>query len=68
MLRFIHMNCPRSLAQSGGGMIQMNLAHALTALANGRFMKACMALRKDKVKLPLPCEIQKKTQNEEESV
>ena len=68
MLRFIHMNCPRSLAQSGGGMIQMNLAHALTALANGRFMKACMALRKDKEKLPLPCEIQKKIQNEEKSV
>lgn len=67
MLRFIHMNCPRSLAQSGGGMIQMNLAYALTYLANGKLGKAFKALREDGENILLPCEQQKNIKKEEET-
>ena len=59
MLRFLPMNCPRGLVQSAGGMVQLGLAYAMTAIANGRFLKACKALGLDKDKLPLPCEEQK---------
>ena len=37
-------NSPRSLVQSGGGMVQMNAAHALVALANGHPFRALRAL------------------------
>ena len=67
MIRFIHMNCPRSLAQSGGGMIQMNLAYALTYLANGKLGKALQTLREDRENIPLPCEQQKYIKKEEET-
>ncbi len=67
MLRFIHMNCPRSLAQSGGGMIQMNLAYALTYIANGKLGKALKALREDGENIPLPCEQQKNIKKEEKT-
>lgn len=37
-------NSPRSLVQSGGGMVQMNAARALVALANGHPFQALRAL------------------------
>lgn len=47
VLRYIPNNCPRALIQSSGGMVQMNLAHALAALANGKPGKAlCCLFRK----------------------
>ena len=57
ILNLIPRNCPRSLIQSGGGgMIQMKLAHAMNALANGRYFKAIGYLAKKERKIPLPCE------------
>ena len=37
-------NSPRSLVQSGGGMVQMNAARALVAMANGHPFQALRAL------------------------
>ena len=57
ILNLIPKNCPRSLIQSGGGgMIQMKLAHAMNALANGQYFKAIGYLMKKERKIPLPCE------------
>ncbi len=57
ILNLVPRNCPRSLIQSGGGgVLQMNLAHAINELANGHVFKALgLAIRGEK-KIPLPCE------------
>ena len=58
--RFIPTNCPRAMIQSGGGMMQMNMARAITELANGHVVRAIgQVVKKDKP-LPLPCEEDKK--------
>lgn len=57
-MALIPSNCPRSLIQSSGGMVQMNLAHALNYLANGQFFRAIAALVRREKKIPLPCEEQ----------
>lgn len=56
VLRFIPCNCPRALIQSGGGRMQMNMAYAMTYLANGHIIKAIKAALKKDRPLPLPCE------------
>lgn len=57
VLNLVPRNCPRSLIQGGGGKtLQMNLAHALTAFANGHVFKAIGWLLRREKKLPLPCE------------
>lgn len=48
-------NCPRSLIQSGGGMVQMNVARAVTKFANGHILRAIAALLHRDKPLPLPC-------------
>ncbi len=59
LLELIPMNCPRSLVQSSGGMVQMQVAHAVTAFANGHVFRAMRELvRRDKP-LPLPCKQKK---------
>ncbi len=55
LLELLPHNCPRSLIQSSGGMVQMNVAHAVTEFANGHILRAiAKLLRRDKA-LPLPC-------------
>ena len=55
LLELLPHNCPRSLIQSAGGMVQMNIAHAVTEFANGHILRAItVLLRRDKP-LPLPC-------------
>ncbi len=56
ILRFIPTNCPRAMIQSGGGRMQMNMARAITDLANGHILKAIGAIAKKDKPLPLPCE------------
>ncbi len=57
ILNLVPRNCPRSLIQSGGGgILQMNLAHAINELANGHVWKAIILAVKGEKKLPLPCE------------
>lgn len=61
ILNLVPRNCPRSLIQSGGGgILQMNLAHAINELANGHVWKAIgLAIRGEK-KIPLPYEAKTK--------
>jgi hypothetical protein len=44
MLDLIPKNSLRSLSQSSGGMLQVNVAKALLELANGHFGKALVEL------------------------
>ena len=60
MMRFIPSDSPRGLVQSSGGMVQMNLAYALTDLANKKFVSACKRLFQKNEHIPLPCEQQEK--------
>ena len=55
LLELIPMNCPRSLVQSGGGIVQMNVAYAVTEFANGHIFRAVGELLKRDKPLPLPC-------------
>lgn len=61
ILNLVPRNCPRSLMQSGGGgALQMNLAHAITELANGHVWRAIgLAIRGER-KISLPCEAKTK--------
>lgn len=61
LLNLVPRNCPRSLMQSaGGGALQMNLAHAVTELANGHVWRAIRLAVKGEKKIPLPCEAKEK--------
>lgn len=54
LLELLPQNCARSLIQSAGGMVQMNIARAVTEFANGHILRAVGELiRRDKP-LPLP--------------
>lgn len=55
LLELLPHNCPRSLIQSGGGVVQMNVAHAVTEFANGHILRAVAALLRRDKPLPLPC-------------
>jgi len=55
-LRFLPGCCPRSMVQSSGGMVQMNLARAIPLLADGHFGKAMAELAKGEKPIPLPCQ------------
>lgn len=59
-LRFLPGCCPRSMVQSGGGMVQMNVARALPLMADGQMGKALAELAKFEKPLPLPCQKRKK--------
>lgn len=55
LLELIPQNCPRSLIQSSGGMVQMNVARAVAEFANGNILRAFGRLLKRDKPLPLPC-------------
>ena len=55
LLDLIPQNCPRSLVQSSGGIVQMNIARAVTEFANGRIFRAVRELLRWDKPLPLPC-------------
>ena len=55
LLELLPHNCPRSLIQSSGGMVQMNVAHAVTEFANGHILKSLGALLRRDKPLTLPC-------------
>ena len=44
----------RSMLQSGGGRIQMNVARALPLLANGQLLSALISVLKKETEIPLP--------------
>ena len=54
LLELLPHNCPRSLIQSSGGMVQMNVAHAVTEFANGHIRKSLGALLRRDKPLTLP--------------
>lgn len=56
ILRFIPCNSPRALIQSGGGRMQMNMARAITELANGHIIKAIKEIVSGDKPTKLPCE------------
>lgn len=59
LMELLPRNCARSLIQSSGGMVQMNIARAVTEFANGHILRAAgELLRRDKP-LPLPCKEKK---------
>lgn len=59
-LRFLPGCCPRSMVQSSGGMVQMNVARALPLMADGQIGKALAELTKIERPIPLPCQESKK--------
>lgn len=59
LLELIPQNCARSLVQSSGGMVQMKVARAVTAFANGHIFRALRELIKRDKPLPLPCKQKK---------
>ena len=54
ILELIPRNCMRSLIQSSGGIAQMNVARAVTAFANGKYLKGLFSLMKKEKAPPLP--------------
>ncbi len=55
MLQFLPGCCARSVVQSGGGIVQMNVGRALPLLANGKIGKALLELCKVRKAPVLPC-------------
>lgn len=55
-LSYIPLASPRSLVQSGGGLIQMNVGRAFPMIANGHWLQAIKELLKKEKKIPLPSE------------
>lgn len=55
---FIPGTSPRSMVQSGGGRIQMNVGRAMPLVANGQLFAAAMMALKKETKIPLPSETQ----------
>lgn len=55
LLELLPQNCARSLIQSSGGMVQMNIARAVTEFANGHILRAGRELLRRDKPLPLPC-------------
>lgn len=56
ILRFIPTNCPRAMTQSGGGRMQMNMARAITEVANGHIFRAIKEVLGGDKPEKLPCE------------
>jgi beta-glucosidase len=55
-MTFVPHNSARSLTQGGGGVFQMNFAHAIADIANGRIFKAVKQVTRKDPPLPLPCD------------
>ena len=53
-LNFLPGTSPRSMVQSGGGRIQMNVGRALPLLANGQILTALGMILKKEKEIPLP--------------
>lgn len=55
----IPQNCPRSLVQSAGGVVQMNMARAVTDFANGHVLRALWTAVVYEKPTTLPCKKKK---------
>jgi beta-glucosidase len=56
VLNLIPRNSTRAMIQMGGGRLQMNMAYAITDLANGHLLRAASEFMKKEKSQPLPCE------------
>ena len=59
-MAFIPGTSPRSMVQSGGGRIQMNVGRAMPLIANGQLLPALRMILRKETRIPLPCESEEK--------
>lgn len=59
-MAFIPGTSPRSMVQSGGGRIQMNVGRAMPLIANGQLLPALRMILRKETRIPLPCETEEK--------